>query len=469
MKTSALLKSTVTGIGLMLLTSCGGSGVDKGGKNNSKPKSSLAGSIQSTTGSTADYEGWLIALVDKATGESRVAEINALGSFSFAQVSNSNSYTLVLLNTDFRLASVLSMVAADNPGKVYQWFQAEGSRLPRIIHKGPAMEFNHTDSVTILSDLANDKDGNGVPDGMDTTELSFYSEDLQPLVMPSFAVAGDSDENDRSKFADIDKDGLPNWFDDDDDGNGTLDIFDLDANGDLVLDSNQKVGDHYFGGGIEHIAVQVFAEPNNVKKAKFVIKLSEDAEVPTSVSVLGPTSLFDDSRIIIKGETGKEEAGDMWNRTLKDDGSGFDGSEDDGIYARKIKLRTGKSPKTKQVVFISVKYESYSREFPYTFPDVTLGKIDFIYTKLNRVVTKSGSPFGDDEESYLWTVNVFDDDGSLVHASSLLEGATQKYTIPEEDIDDASKNYTIKVFAQTLEKVSGYPGFIIESEKKSLD
>ena len=436
----------------VLQAKCSGGGGGSGG-GGASVASQVTGTIASQTSNTGDFEGWVMLLVNKETGESRFSEISSSGSYAFNQVDMSAVYTLVLLNIDYRVASVLSWIAADQDNEVYQYFTLKSSVIPRVIHKGPSMELSDLTAVTVSTATGKDSDGDGIVNGMET-DTSLY-----------FGLADeDSDNIDNEDDTDIDGDGLLNWFDSDDDGNGTIDVFDSDANSDLVADSNQTNSDHYFGTDVEYIAVQYFIDSDSNRSIRMVAKLGESFS-PTAVTIKGPEDLFDESTILTPAEGGDEEGG-LWDNTLSDDGSSYDDSASDKLYGKKVKLKTGKYPKADQVILVSVDMGSYTREFPFTFPDVTAGSISFAYS--SRVITKSGSPFGSDETSYNWSASIYNSDGNLVHASASVDGETSTYTVPAADVPSGT-TYKGKIFAKSYERVSGYPVYVVESALKTLD
>lgn len=449
----------------------------KGGKSGAKATTTssidVTGSLAGQTGSSSELEGWVIALVDAATGEARSSEIAADGTFSFKSARKDKVYTLALFNIDYRLTALLSMVAAETESKVYQYFKLKEKDLSRIVFKGQSMEIGNTDKVTMMTYVASDEDADGIPDGMESaSSLAVTPEKDGPSAksLPSFSLSDsdtDADGVSNDSDPDIDSDGLPNIFDSDDDGNDTLDVFDLDANSDLVLDSAQKIGDTYFTDGVEFALGQVFYKSDGALNLRFSVKVSTTGEKPKSVQLLGPDTFLDDSRIVTQSDSGAEEATDIWDRTLSDTGDSFDDAADDGLYSVKVKIKSGKKLKANQTFFIRLNYGNYSRDFPYMFPDLSVDEVSFSYASASRRVTKSGEPFGEDEESYVWSVSVFNEDGALVHSSATMDATEKRYTIPADDIS-ADESYTARIYAQSLEKVPGFPTYIIESDEKDL-
>jgi len=450
LRKAAILCSMIAFAALQLKCSGGGGGSGGGG---AVEAAQVTGTIASQTGNTGDFEGWIMLLVNKDTGESRFSEISSSGSYAFNQVDMGSVYTLVLLNIDYRVASILSWVAADEDNKVYQYFSLKENSIPRVIHKGPSMELSDLEAVTVSTITAKDSDGDGIANGMESdTSLYFQLADE------------DSDEINNEDDTDIDGDGLLNWFDSDDDNNGTIDVFDSDANSDLVNDSNQTNSDHYFGTDVEYIAVQYFIDADSNRSIRMVAKMGATFS-PAAVTIKGPDDLFDESTVLTPAEGGDEESG-IWDNTLGDDGSSYDDSASDKLYGKKVKLKTGKYPKTSQVILVSVDMGAYTREFPFTFPDVTAGSVSFTYS--SRVITKSGSPFGEDQTSYMWAASIYNSDSNLVHASASIDGETSTYTIPAADVPSGT-TYKGKIFAKSYERVSGYPAYVVESSLRTLE
>ena len=472
------LQLTLVTLALSLFTACGGKGTSGGGGGGAS-SSSLTGSIKSQTGDSAAFQSWIVALFDRDSGEARVAEIDSFGGYILNSVDQGKTYTMVLLSPDFKLSSVFSMISADQEKKVYQWFKPAGSELPLLVYNGPNFEFSDTSKVALQTFVADDSDSDGIPDGMETvvsdaaleairasdqtvTKASNSDADLLPIGVSLSTVDTDDDGVVNATDPDIDGDGLANWFDGDDDANSTLDIFDIDANADLVTDSGQTIGDHYFGSDVTFATTQYIVQDDGKQYLQFTTKLSSGLSSST-VTARGPTTLFDESVVSLTTSDGTDES-QIWDFTLLDDGQNGDDLSGDGIFARKIKLKSGKTPKANQMVFIQVGV----REFAYTFPNITAGSISYSYSSSDRVITKSGTPFGSGQSSYLWSVTVYNSDSIVVHSSASIDGTTDTFTIPS-DVMEAGSTYTAKIFAQSLDQVPGYPTMIVESAQNTLN
>lgn len=438
----------------LMLSHCGEVGEKSDGAGSGSAKyEEVTGNLISQTNSVSEFEDWQLVLVNQENGESRVASVDGSGNFTITDALQDGVFSLALTNAELKLTAVLSMISEDQTNKVHQFFKLKSETIPQLIFKGSTVEFSSTEEVTIQDDVANDEDGDGIPDGMETTSLLLAEAD------------SDNDGNANSEDADIDGDGLLNWFDSDDDNNDTLDVFDLDANADQVTDAAQTIGDHYFGEQVEYLAVQVFSQPSSSStKIRLTLKVDTSSLQPDTVSILSSSSLFDESLNVNLNAEGDEETNDIWDLTLVDDGANFDGSAEDGIYARKIKLKAGKEIQEKQLVFFQVTVGDKIRYFPFMFTNVSTGTIGFSYD--SSTFTKSGDPFSGVSD-YNWIVKVFDSDGALVHSSPAIEAATETYTLPDGTLD-SDQSYTAKVYAQSLERVKNYPAYIVESEESSL-
>jgi hypothetical protein len=258
---------------------------------------------------------------------------------------------------------------------------------------------------------------------------------------------------------DVDGDGLVNSFDNDDDGDGIDDIFDADANGNLTTDSQESNGDSYYGQGIEYFAVR-YEESPTTNSFLFVVKLRQGITAE-SVKIKTASSLTDGSQAVEGG--GGVSA---WDLTLLDDGANFDGSSGDLLFARKVQLASGKTPRVNQVLFAQVTFGSgesaFTLEFPWTFPNVDMGAISTSYNTSSRVLTLAGDPFGSTQQSFVWSVTVTNSDGLKIYESSATPGTTRTLTLPA-NILQTGANYTYEVVAQTRDKIPGMPAGAVRS------
>ena len=67
--------------------------------------------------------------------------------------------------------------------------------------------------------------------------------------------------------------------------------------------------------------------------------------------------------------------------------------------------------------------------YPYMFPALTSGVVTGTYDSSTRVVTKSGTPFST-AENYIWSVHVFDAQGTKIYGSESIAGSVNTFTIP---------------------------------------
>ena len=124
----------------------------------------VRGSIVASTGSQQDMFGFIMVLVERDTGISRVAPINEGGIFVFENVKADMPQTLILLNSSYKISSVLSL-SGKLASTIRQYFVPQSSFLPRLIHKGPVMKFEDERGLSITNDSAADADNDGGSDG----------------------------------------------------------------------------------------------------------------------------------------------------------------------------------------------------------------------------------------------------------------------------------------------------------------
>jgi len=439
---------------IILMSGCGSDSKSGGGGGASY--FNLTGSITSQSGGQAEMAGWYVVLMNSNSQMSIIGEVDASGQFKMKQIDNSRTYSLLLLNPEFKYSGSLSMpctTATSLPGctaekTTMQWFKFRGTTLPRLVQKGKIIAFQSYDEIEIVANAAKDTDNDGVADG--------------PASVTLVEVDSDVDGVPNSLDPDIDADGLPNVVDTDDDGDGIADVFDSDANGDLTADSLQSTGDHYFSEVVKFFATQYEITSGS---SQAVLKLSStmrsEVGIPTAVSLRGSSVTFNGSTV----------DGSAWDRTLADDGRNEDSGASDGTWGRKVTLASGKGPKSFELMFLQVKFgegdAAYYYEFPYTFPAITVGDISTAYDSATRIVTISGTPFGTGNTGYTWYVNVFNSEGSRVFTSNAISGTTSTYTIPSSATTSGS-SYQYNVTAQLMDTVPGVPSIVLTSGKGSL-
>jgi hypothetical protein len=160
-----------------------------------------------------------------------------------------------------------------------------------------------------------------------------------------------------------------------------------------------------------------------------------------------------------------------WDFSLLDNGSNFDGAEGDLLYARKIQLAAGKTPRVNQVIFAQVTFgtgdSAFTLEYPWMFPSVSTGAITSSYNSATRVVTLAGDPFGASFQDFAWSVTLTNADGLKIYESAAISGATRTLTIPA-NILQSGATYTYDVVAQTRDKVPGMPAAAVRSAKVTI-
>ena len=238
-------------------------------------RADIVGSISSQAGGQSQMAGWVIVLVERDSEVARVAEVDSAGLYVLRSVNLNAAHTIILCSPDYIVQSVLALPSTVDK-TVRQFFRIGAKTLPRLIHKGPILQMQSTDGLTVHKDTALDADGNGVPDGASSIGLSLTRLGLRGTwglaAEPTTTTDLDIDGTPNSSDIDIDNDGIINIIDNDDDGDAIPDISDLDANGDLVLDSQQKLGDAYFPSGIEFFTVQFESSPQTDGTTKSTLK-----------------------------------------------------------------------------------------------------------------------------------------------------------------------------------------------------
>lgn len=458
----------LTGLSLAFLHACGKTGTST--EQGFGPQKNLSGSLTTQFGSQREMAGWVVVLLEKETGISRVAEADGAGIYSFAKASSSRAHSIVLLSPNFVVSSVLALPPAVQ-GTIRQWFSPSGIYLPRLIHRGDIVQFDTLDGIKILSDAATDSDGDMIPDG--SSEIKLHAaNDTSPLSLLQQTSSYDTDLDGllNHKDPDIDGDGMANAFDNDDDADGTLDYFDFDANGDVIADSLQEIGDQYFTEGVHFATVQYETVPNDdgstTDTLTFVTRL-RDGVTPTAVQVRGDTSVLSDAVVEAEDSDGNTVETNF-DGLLLDDGLSSDAAEGDLIFGRRIKLAEGTRPRANQVFFIQLAFSSGAKawfmEFPVTFPKVTTHDIEAAYDATTKSIAISGNPFGDDVSDYLWTVVAYDEDERQIYKPTAQFGSETSHELDIAKFE-SGKTYKFAVIAQVIDRIPGYSQYLIHSPK----
>jgi hypothetical protein len=464
-----ILKSLVVPVtSLVVLTgvfSCGrsssseeeGGGGGGGGGGFSGNMQNIVGTLTSQTGTPTQMRSWVVALVEAASRVARTAATDVSGVLRWGKVSLDSTHTAVLLSPDYLLQSIMAMPSTKT-NTVKQYFTIQNTLLPQLVQRGPVVSFQTTSGITMQDLYAADSDADGNPNG--TGAFGLTDEQLRLVTVDT-----DSDGIPNDIDGDVDGDGLVNSFDNDDDGDGIDDIFDADANGNLVTDSQESNGDSYYGQGIEYFAVR-YEESPTTNSFLFVVKLRQGLTAE-SVKIKTASSLTDGSQAVEGG--GGVSA---WDLTLLDDGANFDGSAGDLLFARKVQLASGKTPRVNQVLFAQVTFGSgesaFTLEFPWTFPNVDMGAISTSYNTSSRVMTLSGDPFGSTQQSFVWSVTVTNSDGLKIYESAATPGTTRTLTLPA-NILQSGASYTYEVVAQTRDKIPGMPAGAVRSATGTIN
>lgn len=456
------LLSVLVATTLVHTSSCGrsSSSDDEGGGGGgavfSGNMQSVAGTITSHSGNPSQMKSWVVALVEAVSRVARTTTADPSGILRWNKVSLDAAQTAVLLSPDYLLQSVMAMPST-KVNTVKQYFTIQNPALPQLVQKGPTMAFQNSSGITMLDVYAADADADGSPNGTGALGLTDTGFNLVTVDTDSDSIPNDTD-------GDIDGDGLLNAFDNDDDGDGVDDIFDSDANGNLVADSQEAIGDAYYGQGIEYFTAR-YEQGQSVNSFQFILKVRNGLK-PESVKIKTASSLTDGA-VAVTGDG----AITSWDFALLDNGSNFDGAESDLLYARKIQLATGKTPRINQVIFAQVTFgtgdSAFTLEYPWMFPSVTTGAITSSYNAATRVVTLAGDPFGASFQDFAWSVTLTNSDGLKVYESAAIAGGTRTLTIPA-NILQSGATYTYEVVAQTRDKVPGMPAATVRSAKVTI-
>ncbi len=448
---------------VMSLVACGtGGGSGDSGSSSGGAlygTTTISGSIAGATGGQNRMAGWVVVLTERLTRISRVGEVNASGIFSIKGVRPGESQTLTLLSPDYNVRGMFA-VASSTSNKIQVFFRIQGSTLPRLIHRGYVVSPQSMDGLSLDSDLMNDSNGDGAPDGSSALGLSSLSD----VDLDQDGAVNDTDP-------DIDGDGLLNVFDSDDDADGVEDLVDTDANGNLIVDSAESYGDQYFQDGVNFVAYSIEVRPQldgSTKTYLIVSSKLRSGNAPLAVQVRGPASLLNGATI----EATESAPAAAWDKQLLDDGASEDGFAGDGIYARKVLLASGRSVRPYQALFLQLVFGSTNdpvfAEFPFTFPDIDLGSMAFSFTAATRTVVKSPSsaPFGD-VTAYNWSVIVNNSDGVKIYESPLTAGSSDSLVIPDKLLQ-SGESYTLQATAQLLDRIPGYPAFVVYSTESTV-
>ncbi len=441
-----LVKVATAAAMAIALAGCPGGG--GGGGDDGSGEIKVIGSLKGTTSDIKENSGWSVVFTERESGICRVATIGPSGKYEVKNLRTGVPMTIVLLDTTFRLRSVLSFPGLE-VGQIRQYFTFSGTTLPSLIQQGGIIKFSDTTGINIEKTWASDKEGtagDGVPDGMDTTpkDTTTTLVDNDPddrlrraefraaikarrrgefqLVDKSKVFADtDGDLVENSKDPDIDGDGIPNRFDADIDGDDIQNVFSADANGDLVEDILETSTESNFQDYIEYFVVQVIQAPDSTKTMQtylnFTVKLRSLG--PDVISIRGSSKLLKDSQTVFVDTASGIETLKAWDFTLADDGLNGDSEAKDLIYSRKVLLKKDVTPGPGEVIFAKLQYGTQSDtaryiDFPYVFPRITtraftpsLSDSTFTLTLTDKPFLEAGST--DQVNLYAWSVELFDE------------------------------------------------------------
>ena len=463
-----LLLSLAQGMGSLLATSCGKAG-DKPYEECAicGPLADIRGSIAARSGSQSLMQGWVLASFEQDSLIARVAEADNAGLFTLKQMRTDSAQTLALFTPDYILQAMLA-VPSKTEKRINQFFTVEKPSLPLLINNGPIITFQNLDGIKVSKEEIADQNGDGIPDG---------APNIQGISLAAAPVAVDTDRDGiiNAKDGDIDGDGIANVFDPDDDGDGVLDVFDGDQNSDLVNDTAPGGNniDLYFKDGVEWIAVQYELKPKedgsgNETSIKFLTKV-KGSIVPNAVQIRGAPSLLNSATYMAQDSLGANTV-QPWNRLLADDGLNEDSAPGDRLFARRVILAQGKTPRAYETVFFQLAFGAakspWYMEFAYLFPPVKPAPITAQYDSVTRSVLLVGDPFGGIQD-FVWTITLWNGSGKVVWTSQGVPGNKRQFQI-QENVVVAGESYKFSISAQSLDKISGYPAYIVQSPKYDL-
>ena len=477
--------ATFAALAAMILSfsGCGGAGTAENTDSSGLPVdvADIVGSIGSLAGGQSQMSGWVITIVERDTNLSRVGEVDQAGIFTLKRVNMAAAHTIILVSPDFVLQSVLAMPGTKEK-TVKQYFTLKTRTLPRLIHKGPVINFQDTANITPTREIASDEDGDGIPDGTKSFSLGnarLGATGLDASFTNGFGLATgttkeDTDRDGIPNYADsdIDGDGVPNIVDPDDDGDGVLDAIDLDSNGDLVPDGSQTYGELYHKIGVEFVAAQFESVPQDDGTTKGTLQFTtrvRDNVQPIAVQMRGSPSMLNSALVEMLDTTGAPTA-IKWDRLLLDDGLSGDASLNDRLFSRKITLEAGKSPRSHQMIFFQLAFgkadNPWLLEIPYTFPPVTLGSVTSAFDKTTKTVQMVGTPFGALND-YIWSVVIYNGEGTKIWESPTVKGVEKTFVVPSNILESGS-SYKYSVVAQLLDRIPGYPAYLVRSKRYDI-
>ncbi|MCB9229404.1 MAG: thrombospondin type 3 repeat-containing protein [Deltaproteobacteria bacterium] len=442
------------------------------------PYATINGSVSPQTGSQADLAGWVIALIDKDSGISRMASIDSSGLFHFDHAYLRLTYTIALFSPSLILRGILAH-PAEHSLSIWQYFRVAGSDkpLPKLIYKGLTLTWQDTQGIYLSPETVQDVAGDGIPPGV-REELLRNQNSL------SLNTDSDNDGIPNQIDSDTDGDGMPNLLDQNDDndeteeGDSLPDVLDADANGNGIMDTEEENSDVYFPRAVSWALAKFEMIPNEDGSSFYryivlVLKLRDNIK-PDSVRVWPGLrfSLFESASV-----TQKDGSTVPWDGLLADDGQSDDGAPDDGVYGKRIKLKSGNIPGANQIIPFELVYGSnqpWSQVLLFAFPGLQPLSVLPSYDSTTRTVTfhedASNPPFHI-STGFVWIIVVYEErsDGTktAVYTSQPISGSESHFTLPD-NIIAAGHNYQYKVIAQSLDKVPGHAIYRIESSLKEI-
>lgn len=408
---------------------------------NSSLLASVKGQLIASSGSSLGFHNWRIFLAEKKTGFGRLASIAADGSFAFSSVDPAVPYTIYLFNQDFQMTGVMGLLQAGTPNIFGSFFITE-EVLPSLIFRGMALDFSSRSGVAIdTSSALKDDNTNGIPD------------DFEALFTLQTTAAGTLSS-------------IPSYLSVDDDKDGILDSFDGDSNANGISDISEQVSDDYRNSPVSFWTASLEKRTNTEGKNNFYLNqlLKLGGISPIQIRLKGPSSVLKDS-----WEEHTDASGSLvaapWDGMLYDDGMHFDRRSGDLFYAIRLVLNKNQ-PKSMQALFLEIDYKdakgdtqtfAVARQVPFASFGALTASID-----AERNITRAGSPF-DTQTEYVWMVQVFDDQYTLVYSSKELAASQSQFKLPSQVNHEEGQTYYFKIIATSVQRMLGQPELVAHS------
>lgn len=431
-------------------TNVGSDGPGYAGTDPEGNHSPLEGFAVNEAAGAGALSGWVLALIDRDTGNARTAKIDAAGAFSLTKVPQYARYALALLTPDQLVASVFAAPDPVDQHRLHPFFSMNSFKDTRIVRRGTLLSFANANQVAASADTAFDANADGLPDGV----ASFLSD--------ASVADGDNDGTNDDRDPDIDGDGLVNVLDADIDGDGRPNALDEP----VIMASPSNSHPPFYN-------VTVTTESNRDAKAwrsadytalTFSLQIRAETKSITTVEIIAPESLVSGA-VVERGD-----AAEPWNGTLADDGLSADGSANDGIYGRRVILQADRNPRAGQVIFFRVTRaengQTSTLDYPFTFSLPPAAPIIAQYDLNTKTAILAGNPFGSDDQSFKWYASAYDAAGQALWISAAVKGTSRLLAIPTKALVNA---VDVRLTAALPDAAPGYPTYVTHSRPLPLN